>query len=161
MTIEQRLAEIIQAVCADALSSAVNLNVDLDVVLCVLAQALTAAVRLWIPGNYANAAPTPSSDASSTPPGKSSPLPSVEWFCQQDARYEGCDPHDNHQQFPSAPARICFATKEASDQRRMGRLAIWKDLRQYCAVYWEGDHPNCGRRSRGYRPSRHGGTGGI
>ena len=45
MTIEQRLAEIIQAFCADALSSAVNLNVDLDVVLCVLAQALTAAFR--------------------------------------------------------------------------------------------------------------------
>ncbi len=35
MTIEQRLAEIIGAFCADALSSTVNLNVDLD----VLAQA--------------------------------------------------------------------------------------------------------------------------
>jgi hypothetical protein len=57
MTIEQRLAEIIQAFCADALSSAVNLNVDLDVVLCVLAQALTAAFRLRLPGNYANATP--------------------------------------------------------------------------------------------------------
>jgi len=34
MTIEQRLAEIIQAFGADALSSAVNLNGDLDVVLC-------------------------------------------------------------------------------------------------------------------------------
>ena len=45
MTIEQRLAEIIQAFCADALSSTVNLNVDLDVVLCVLAQALLAALR--------------------------------------------------------------------------------------------------------------------
>ena len=45
MTIEQRLAEIIQAFCADALSSAVNLNVDLDVGVCVLAQALTAAFR--------------------------------------------------------------------------------------------------------------------
>ena len=55
MTIEQRLAEIIQAFCADALSSAVNLNVDLDVVLCVLAQALTAAFRLRLPGNYAHA----------------------------------------------------------------------------------------------------------
>ena len=32
MTIEQRLAEIIQAFCADALSSTVNLNVDLDIV---------------------------------------------------------------------------------------------------------------------------------
>jgi transposase len=57
MTIEQRLAEIIQAFCADALSSAVNLNVDLDVVLCVLAQALLAAFRLRLPGNYAHAAP--------------------------------------------------------------------------------------------------------
>ena len=57
MTIEQRLAEIIQAFCADALSSAVNLNVDLDVVLCVLAQALTAAFRLRLPGNYDHATP--------------------------------------------------------------------------------------------------------
>jgi hypothetical protein len=45
MTIEQRLAEIIQAFSADALSSTVNLNVDLDIVLCVLAQALLAAFR--------------------------------------------------------------------------------------------------------------------
>jgi transposase len=57
MTIEQRLAEIIQAFCLDALSSAVNLNVDLDVVLCVLAQALTAAFRLRLPGNYDAATP--------------------------------------------------------------------------------------------------------
>lgn len=57
MTIEQRLAEIIQAFCTDALSSAVNLNVDLDVVLCVLAQALTAAFRLRLPGNYDHATP--------------------------------------------------------------------------------------------------------
>ena len=54
MTIEQRLAEIIRAFHADALSSAVNLNVDLDIMLCVLAQALLAASdaeapepRLW------------------------------------------------------------------------------------------------------------------
>jgi transposase len=57
MTIEQRLAEIIQAFCADALSSAVNLNVDLDVVLCVLAQALLAAFRQRLPGNYDHATP--------------------------------------------------------------------------------------------------------
>src|ERR1035438_869223 len=57
MTIEQRLAEIIQAFCADALSSAVNLNAGLDVVLCVLAQALLAAFRLRLPGNYAHATP--------------------------------------------------------------------------------------------------------
>ena len=57
MTIEQRLAEIIQAFCADALSSAVNLNVDLDVMLAVLAQALTAAaLRARLPG-YATVTP--------------------------------------------------------------------------------------------------------
>jgi hypothetical protein len=45
MTTGQRLAEIIGAFCADALSSAVNLNADLDVVLYVLVQALLAAFR--------------------------------------------------------------------------------------------------------------------
>ncbi len=57
MTIEQRLAEIIQAFHADALSSAVNLNVDLDVVLCVLAQALLAAFRARLGGGYATVTP--------------------------------------------------------------------------------------------------------
>ena len=56
MTIEQRLAEIIRAFCADALSSTVNLNVDLDVMLAVLAQALLAALRARLPG-YATATP--------------------------------------------------------------------------------------------------------
>jgi len=56
MTIEQRLAEIIRAFRADALSSTVNLNVDLDIMLAVLAQALTAALRGRLPG-YATAAP--------------------------------------------------------------------------------------------------------
>jgi predicted DNA-binding protein (UPF0251 family) len=56
MTIEQRLAEIIRAFCADALSSTVNLNVDLDIMLAVLAQALTAALRARLPG-YAAATP--------------------------------------------------------------------------------------------------------
>ncbi|MDT2009290.1 hypothetical protein FXW78_45070 [Rhodococcus opacus] len=56
MTIEQRLAEIIQAFHADALSSTVNLNVDLDIMLCVLAQALLAALRARLPG-YANVTP--------------------------------------------------------------------------------------------------------
>ena len=57
MTIEQRLAEIIQAFCADALSSTVNLNVDLDIVLCVLAQALLAAFRSRLGPGYATATP--------------------------------------------------------------------------------------------------------
>jgi transposase len=53
MTIEHRLAEIIRAFCADALSSTVNLNVDLDVMLAVLAQALLAALRARLPGYHA------------------------------------------------------------------------------------------------------------
>jgi hypothetical protein len=53
MTIEQRLAEIIRAFHTDALSSAVNLNVDLDVMLAVLAQALLAALRARLPGYHA------------------------------------------------------------------------------------------------------------
>jgi hypothetical protein len=53
MTIEQRLAGIIEAFCVGALPSAVNLNVDLGLVLCVLAQALTTAFRLRLPGSYA------------------------------------------------------------------------------------------------------------
>ena len=57
MTIEQRLAEIIRAFCADALSSTVNLNVDLDVMLCVLAQALLAAFRTRLGAGYATATP--------------------------------------------------------------------------------------------------------
>jgi hypothetical protein len=56
MTIEQRLAEIIRAFHADALSSTVNLNVDLDVMLAVLAQALLAALRARLPG-YHSATP--------------------------------------------------------------------------------------------------------
>src|SRR6266481_2349909 len=57
MTIEQRLAEIIRAFCADALSSTVNLNVDLDIMLCVLAQALLAAFRARLGTGYATATP--------------------------------------------------------------------------------------------------------
>ncbi len=53
MTIGQRLAEIIRAFCADALSSTVNLNVDLDIMLAVLAQALLAALRARLPGYHA------------------------------------------------------------------------------------------------------------
>ena len=56
MTIEQRLAEIISAFHADALSSAVNLNVDLDVVLTVPAHTLCAALRRRLPG-YATTTP--------------------------------------------------------------------------------------------------------
>ena len=56
MTIEQRLAEIIRAFCADALSSTVNLNVDLDIMLTVLAQALIAGLRARLPG-YATITP--------------------------------------------------------------------------------------------------------
>jgi hypothetical protein len=56
MTIEQRLAEAIRSFHLDALSSAVALNVDLDVVLSVLAGATCAALRQRLPG-YATAVP--------------------------------------------------------------------------------------------------------
>jgi hypothetical protein len=56
MTIEQRLAEIIRAFYTDALSSTVNLNVDLDIMLAVLAQTLLAALRARLPG-YATVTP--------------------------------------------------------------------------------------------------------
>ena len=56
MTIEQRLAESIRAFHLDALSGAVPLNVDLDVVLSVLAGAICAALRRRLPG-YATATP--------------------------------------------------------------------------------------------------------
>jgi hypothetical protein len=56
MTIEQRLAEAIRSFHLDALSSAVPLNVDLDVVLSVLAGAVCSALRRRLPG-YASATP--------------------------------------------------------------------------------------------------------
>ena len=71
MTIEQRLAEIIRSFCADALSSTVNLNVDLDIMLCVLAQALLAAFRTRLSAATTPQPPTPSSGASSTVPAPS------------------------------------------------------------------------------------------
>ena len=49
-TIEQRLAENIKAFNTDALSSAVNLNVDLDLALCVLAHAATTHLAHRLPG---------------------------------------------------------------------------------------------------------------
>jgi DDE family transposase len=52
MTIEQRLAEAIRAFHLDSLSSAVPLNIDLDVVLSVLASALCAALRRRLPGYH-------------------------------------------------------------------------------------------------------------
>jgi hypothetical protein len=56
MNIEQRLAEAIQSFSLDALAGAVPLNIDLDVVLSVLAHTLCAALRRRLPG-YHNATP--------------------------------------------------------------------------------------------------------
>jgi len=56
MNIEQRLAEAIQSFSLDALAGAVPLNVDLDVVLSVLASTLCAALRRRLPG-YGTATP--------------------------------------------------------------------------------------------------------
>ena len=56
MNIEQRLAEAIQSFGLDALAGAVPLNVDLDIVLSVLAHTTCAALRRRLPG-YATATP--------------------------------------------------------------------------------------------------------
>jgi transposase len=56
MNIEQRLAEAIRSIGLDALAGAVPLNVDLDVVLSVLAHTVCAGLRRRLPG-YATATP--------------------------------------------------------------------------------------------------------
>ena len=56
MNIEQRLAEAIRSFGLDALAGAVPLNVDLDVVLSVLAHTICAALRRRLPG-YATTTP--------------------------------------------------------------------------------------------------------
>jgi hypothetical protein len=57
MTIEQRLAEAIRAFHLDALAGAVPLNVDLDVVLSVLAGTVCASLRRRLGAGYATATP--------------------------------------------------------------------------------------------------------
>jgi hypothetical protein len=56
MNIEQRLAEAIRSFHLDSLTGAVPLNIDLDVVLTILAHTVCAALRRRIPG-YATATP--------------------------------------------------------------------------------------------------------
>jgi hypothetical protein len=56
MNIEQRLAEAIRSFGLDSLAGAVPLNIDLDVVLSVLAHTACAALRRRLPG-YATATP--------------------------------------------------------------------------------------------------------
>jgi hypothetical protein len=56
MNIEQRLAESIRSFHTDALSSAVQLNVDLDVALSVVASAVCTSLRRRLAG-YATATP--------------------------------------------------------------------------------------------------------
>ena len=52
MNIEQRLTEAIRSFSLDALAGAVPLNVDLDVVLSVLAHTVCAALRRRLPGYH-------------------------------------------------------------------------------------------------------------
>ena len=126
MTIEQRLAEIIQAFCADALSSTVNLNVDLDVVLCVLAQALLAAFRG--PGSAPATTPplpTPSSAASST-----APEPSSATARPSSSASTGAPAHPSYARpaFPPTPlspgGRVGACTSSSPDSE--AEKAAWK-----------------------------------
>jgi hypothetical protein len=59
MNVEQRLAEAIQSFGLDALAGTVPLNVDLDVVLSVLAHTLCAALRRRLPGHATATPDTP------------------------------------------------------------------------------------------------------
>jgi hypothetical protein len=125
MTIEQRLAEIIQAFCADALSSTVNLNVDLDVALCVLAQALLAAFRNRLGPATPPPPPTPSNGASSKPPEPSpatatpSPSPSTAAPTHLSCASPTCAPT------PPSPGGKTGASASSSASRR-ARFAAWK-----------------------------------
>jgi hypothetical protein len=56
MNVEQRLAESIRSFHTDSLSSAVQLNVDLDVALSVVASAVCTSLRRRLAG-YATATP--------------------------------------------------------------------------------------------------------
>jgi hypothetical protein len=71
MNIEQRLAEAIRSFKLDALAGAVPLNVDLDVVLSVLAHTVCVALRRRLPG-YATAHQTEPCNADSSPPADTS-----------------------------------------------------------------------------------------
>ena len=70
MNIEQRLAEAIRSFGLDALAGAVPLNVDLDVVLTVLAHTVCAALRRRLPATPPPP-PTPC-NADSCPPADTS-----------------------------------------------------------------------------------------
>ena len=59
MNIEQRLAEAIQSLSLDALVGAVPLNVDLDIVLSVLAHTVCAALRRCLRLSHPRHAPAP------------------------------------------------------------------------------------------------------
>ncbi|MDT2008600.1 hypothetical protein FXW78_38260 [Rhodococcus opacus] len=71
MNIEQRLAEAIRSFHLDSLTGAVPLNIDLDVVLTVLAHTLCAALRRRIPATKPPP-PTPCNAGSCPPAGTSS-----------------------------------------------------------------------------------------
>ena len=123
---EQRLAEIIQAFHADALSSAVNLNVDLDIMLCVLAQARRRRVlRNRLPG-YRPAADvlqrrfleTPAPSSPTTTPG---PAPSA----STDAPTHPCSAKPTSPPTPKCPGGATApSTTNSADP--LPRTSTWK-----------------------------------
>jgi len=129
MTIEQRLAEIIRAFCADALSSTVNLNVDLDVMLAVLAQALTAALRTRLPG-YATVTPDTIQRRFLEPPARSSPTATRSPSASNDAHSHPSSGQQTCHPPPPSPggeahllARLVFAPGPGRPGARLSWLA--------------------------------------
>ena len=120
MTTEQRLAEIIQAFCADALSSTVNLNlnVDLDTVLCVPAQ---RSSQHSAPGSAPATPPphpTPSNDASSTHPQRSSPTTTRPPSSSTTApTHQSCASPTSPQTPPSPAGKATGSASSTPDQR--------------------------------------------
>src|SRR5208283_2546008 len=122
MTIEQRLAEIIRAFCADALSSTVNLNVDLDVMLAVLAQALTAALRTRLPG-YATVTPDTIQRRFLEPPARSSPTATRSPSASNDAHSHPSSGQQTCHPPPPSPGGEAHLLARLSWLARSGRAA--------------------------------------
>ena len=140
MTIEQRLAEIIQAFHLDALSSTVNLNIDLDIMLCVLAQALTAALRARLPATPPSP-PTWCNAASYKPPARSSPPPISSPSGSAGALTHPCSAKPNSPPTPPYPGGATADSASSSPEPGAETVAWKSALARRCELlpgWWRG-----------------------